>query len=112
VAGPPASAAASARGAQTGDTRLHELEAELRSYPGGDDEATAASTDIVLPLQLRHEGRQLSLFSIEAHVGTTNDITVDELTIEAFYPADAETKRSLTRAARADGERGRAHTGC
>jgi hypothetical protein len=46
---------------------------------------------------LRHEGRQLSLFSIEAHVGTANDITVDELTIEAFYPADAETKRALTR---------------
>jgi hypothetical protein len=50
----------------------------------------------VLPLQLRHHGRQLSLFSIEARVGTANDITVDELMIEAFYPADAETKRALT----------------
>ena len=85
------------RAAQTGDTRLHELEAELRTYPGAVDEVTAASTDVVLPLQLRHEGRQLSLFSIEARVGTANDITVDELRIEAFYPADAETKRALTR---------------
>jgi transcriptional regulator with XRE-family HTH domain len=28
--------------------------------------------------------------------GTANDVTVDEVTIEAFYPADAETKRALT----------------
>ena len=84
------------RAVQTGDARLHELEAELRGYPGGDHDLTLARTDVVLPLQLRHHGRQLSLFSIEAHVGTANDITVDELMIEAFYPADAETKRALT----------------
>ena len=84
------------RAAQTGDTRLRELEAELRSYPGGDRDVRPEPTDVVLPLQLRHQGGQLSLFSIEAHVGTANDITVDELTIEAFYPADAETKRALT----------------
>jgi len=84
------------RAVQTGDARLHELEAELRGYPGGDHDLTLAPTDVVLPLQLRHHGRQLSLFSIEARVGTANDITVDELMIEAFYPADAETKRALT----------------
>ena len=84
------------RAAQTGDARLHELEAELRGYPGGDHDHSPAPTDIVLPLQLRHQGRQLSLFSIEAHVGTANDVTVDELSIEAFYPADVETKRALT----------------
>jgi hypothetical protein len=41
------------------------------------------------------------LFSIEAHVGTATDVTVEELTIEAFYPADAETKAALTSVATA-----------
>lgn len=84
------------RAAHTGDPHLHELEAELRSYPGGDADASPAATDVVLPLQLRYGGTQLSLFSIEAHVGTAIDVTVEELTIEAFYPADPETKAALT----------------
>jgi transcriptional regulator with XRE-family HTH domain len=89
------------RAAHTGDPHLHELEAELRSYPGGDAGVSPAASDVVLPLQLRHGGTQLSLFSIEAHVGTATDVTVEELTIEAFYPADAETKAALTSGATA-----------
>jgi transcriptional regulator with XRE-family HTH domain len=82
------------RAVQTGDARLHALEAELRAYPGGDAD-TPAATDVVLPLHLRHGERELSLFSIEAHVGTATDVTVEELSIETFYPADAETAEAL-----------------
>ena len=82
------------RALQTGDARLLELEAELRDYPGGDSKS-AAPSDVVLPLQLRHGDRELSLFSIEARVGTATDVTVDELTIETFYPADAATADAL-----------------
>jgi transcriptional regulator with XRE-family HTH domain len=82
------------RALQTGDARLQALEAELRSYPGGHSD-TPAPTDVVLPLQLRHGERELSLFSIEAHVGTATDVTVEELSIETFYPADTETAAAL-----------------
>jgi transcriptional regulator with XRE-family HTH domain len=82
------------RAGQTGDPRLARLEQELRSYPGSTDGPSAA-TDVVLPLRLRAGDRELSLFSIEAHVGTATDVTVEELVIETFYPADAETAAAL-----------------
>jgi transcriptional regulator with XRE-family HTH domain len=82
------------RAVQTDDTRLHELEDELRGYPGATADVAAAS-DVVLPLVLEHGDRVLSLFSIEARVGTATDVTVDELSIETFYPADAETAGAL-----------------
>jgi hypothetical protein len=78
------------RGIQTGDQRLAELEEELRGYPGGTADAPTSS-DVVLPLRLRVDGRELALFSIEARVGTATDVTVEELSIETFYPADAAT---------------------
>jgi transcriptional regulator with XRE-family HTH domain len=83
------------RAAQTGDRRLYELEDELRGYPGGEPEPAAAPTDVVLPLRLRIGDRELSLFSIEARVGTATDVTVEELSIETFYPADPETASAL-----------------
>lgn len=82
------------RAVQTGDPRLADLEQELRDYPGGEEGAPGA-TDVVLPLQLRVDDQVLSLFSIEARVGTAADVTVDELSIEAFYPADTATMRAL-----------------
>jgi transcriptional regulator with XRE-family HTH domain len=78
------------RAVQTGDARLGALEEELRGYPGGAAES-AASTDVVLPLRLRVDDRELALFSIEARLGTATDVTVEELSIETFYPADAAT---------------------
>ncbi|MGD0924931.1 MAG: hypothetical protein ABR926_07015 [Streptosporangiaceae bacterium] len=50
---------------------------------------------VVLPLRYRRGGRELSLFSISAAVGTATDVTVAELAIEAFYPADAATAAAL-----------------
>jgi transcriptional regulator with XRE-family HTH domain len=82
------------RAVQTGDPRLHELEHELRDYPG-DEDGSLDVTDVVLPLQLRVDDRVLSMFSIEARVGTAADVTVEELSIETFYPADAATAQAL-----------------
>jgi transcriptional regulator with XRE-family HTH domain len=73
-----------------GDRRLQELHDELAAYPGGQDPAPPA-TSVVLPLRFRYEDHELSFFSISAVVGTATDVTVEELAIEAFYPADAET---------------------
>lgn len=79
---------------RTADPRLVELDEELAGYPGG-DAVPAAPTDVVLPLRLVTPAGELSFFSIAAHVGTAADVTVDELTIEAFYPADATTAEAL-----------------
>jgi transcriptional regulator with XRE-family HTH domain len=77
-----------------GDDRLRALHAELLGYPGGLAE-TPGVTDVVLPLQFRHGDGMLSFFSISAVVGTATDVTVEELTIESFYPADPQTAQTL-----------------
>jgi hypothetical protein len=40
----------------------------------------------------------MALFSFASHVQTAADVTVDELTIESFYPADDATAAALRRA--------------
>jgi len=77
-----------------GDPRLRELRDELLAYPGGMAEVTSPA-GVVLPLRYRRGGQELSLFSISAVVGTATDVTVAELAIEAFYPADAATAAVL-----------------
>jgi transcriptional regulator with XRE-family HTH domain len=83
------------RAGQTGDARLIDLEEELRGYPGADAGRPPRPTDVVLPLVLRVGERELSLFSIESRVGTATDVTVDELSVETFYPADEDTVAAL-----------------
>lgn len=50
----------------------------------------------VLPLELDIDGLQLSLFSVISTFGTPQDITTDELRIEAFYPTDEHTRQFFT----------------
>jgi transcriptional regulator with XRE-family HTH domain len=82
------------RAEQLGDERLGELYAELRGYPGGFDRDVPA-TNVVLPLRLRDDSGELSFFSVAATVETAADVTVDELVIESFYPADPDTAGRL-----------------
>jgi transcriptional regulator with XRE-family HTH domain len=77
------------------DERLAELHDELQGYPGGTAEVHSPGGAVVLPLRFRHADQDLSFFSISAVVGTATDVTVDELAIEAFYPADAATAAVL-----------------
>lgn len=77
-----------------GDQRLIELHDELLRYPGG-TVAEASPTGVVLPLRYRFRDQDLSFFSINAVVGTATDVTVEELAIETFYPADAATAALL-----------------
>jgi transcriptional regulator with XRE-family HTH domain len=82
------------RAAALGDQRLRELYDELRKYPGGSDEAHPPE-GVVLPLRYRYGDRELALFSISAAVATATDVTVEELAVESFYPADAATAAAL-----------------
>ena len=59
----------------------------------------SAAADLLVPLRLRHGEGELALLSTVTAFGTALDVTIEELSIEAFYPADAATAAALTRAA-------------
>jgi len=50
---------------------------------------------IFASLRLRARGSELRLFSTIATFGTALDITVAELAIESFFPADPDTEQAL-----------------
>ena len=87
----------------TGDPILVGLLNEISDYPSiGDAKidrpfATGEYADIVVPLRLVMDGDVLSLFSLTTVFGTPVDITVSEIAIEAFLPADAATAEALRR---------------
>ena len=86
------------QGAITGDPELEALHDELSTYPGVSLEPPPdgrAGHDIVLPLRLCDGGRELAFFSTVSTFGTPVEITLAELTIEAFYPANATTAARL-----------------
>ena len=75
----------------TASAGLRELHAELLAYPCDQpvpDVEIPGPSDIVLPLRLRFRGGELAFSSIVATFGTPLDVTVAELAIESFFPAD------------------------
>ncbi len=76
----------------TGDPRLTSLHDELAAYPGGEAQPPRRA-DVTVPLRYRTGNGELSFLSITAMVGTPMDVTVEELVIESFYPADEPTAR-------------------
>jgi transcriptional regulator with XRE-family HTH domain len=80
--------------AVTGARALTALYDEVSAYPGpvGGHRADAG---IFVPLVLRSGDRELRFFSTLATFGTAVDITVAELAIESFFPADAATAEAL-----------------
>jgi transcriptional regulator with XRE-family HTH domain len=88
--------------AATADTGLHELMAELSSYPAPPDAAAHAVdawNDIAVPFQYISPHGILNFFTTSMVFGTAVDITLSELAVEAFFPADAATDEALRRAA-------------
>jgi transcriptional regulator with XRE-family HTH domain len=91
----------------TGDAQLAALYDELVAYPGVEvapQQADIHPADIVLPLRLLDtDGKnELAFFSTLSTFGTAADITLSELAIEAFYPANAHTAMRLLRDIGAD----------
>ncbi len=79
----------------TGDARLAGLHEELAAYSGGEGHRPRPA-DVAVPLRYRgDDGEELSFISITAMVGTPMDVTVEELAIESFYPADDATAAAL-----------------
>lgn len=85
--------------AVTGDPELAALYAELMAYPGPAPAPPTGSADIMVELHLDSAAGELAFFSTITTFGTALDVTVAELAIEAFFPADAATARALADAA-------------
>lgn len=83
--------------AASGDTALMALEGELRELPFRDTAPRVRTSGqaIAVPLVIESPAGLLSLISTTTVFGTPLDITLAELAIEAFFPADGETGERL-----------------
>jgi transcriptional regulator with XRE-family HTH domain len=84
------------------DPVLEELEEELRAYPGGVSQSRIVhneGTAIAHLLRLRMGDAILSFISTITVFGTPLDVTLSELAIESFFPADEQTRMALQKMA-------------
>ena len=84
--------------AESGDPVLEELFEELRSFPAPASRAPApASAEglIAVPMILNSPVGQLSFLSTTTVFGTPVEVTLSELAIETFFPADHQTSERL-----------------
>jgi transcriptional regulator with XRE-family HTH domain len=84
------------------DPVLAKLLTELSAwtYPGTSPEPTAHDYGgVLVPLRFVTDGGVLSFFSTTTIFGTPVDITLSEIALESFFPADAVTAQALRRAA-------------
>jgi transcriptional regulator with XRE-family HTH domain len=83
----------------TGDTVLAALLEELRAYPvpeGADDAHLEGELlGVAMPFQFRTPFGVLSFISTTTVFGTPVDVTLQELALETFFPADAATGEVL-----------------
>lgn len=90
----------------SGDVTLARLLEEVRGFPCDQpvpDVEVPGPGQFVVPLRLRSSDGELAFFSTVSTFGTPLDITVSELVIEAFYPADDQTAAVLARRAETSG---------
>ncbi len=83
----------------TGDAGLAALLGELQGEPYRWASARGpmpSATPIVIPLQLQTPVGVLNLISTTTVFGTPVDVTLQELAIESFFPADPETAARLS----------------
>lgn len=84
---------------RTGDERTAALLAELLSYPGVPRKWLSldldASTEPFLAMEFKKKDLRLSFFTTIASLGTPYDITLHELRVESFFPADDATDAML-----------------
>jgi len=82
----------------SGDAVLAALAEELRGYPvpGGEPPAPVPpDSPVYVPLQLRTAAGVLHFISTITVFGTPTDITLSELALETFFPADEDTAQAL-----------------
>ncbi|MEO8155780.1 MAG: helix-turn-helix transcriptional regulator [Rhizobacter sp.] len=84
--------------AVSADPVLAALLEELQAYPASEDDGEHDAIDVnavAVPLQMRTAMGVLSFISTITVFGTPVDITLSELAVETFFPADAATSQAL-----------------
>ncbi|MGH7933136.1 MAG: helix-turn-helix domain-containing protein, partial [Candidatus Binataceae bacterium] len=81
------------------DDTLRELIKDILSYPGVParwrEPDLEGPQELILPMELNLDGKIARMFSTITTVATPHDVTLQELHVEVFYPADAETESTL-----------------
>jgi len=82
--------------AASADPVLEALREELAGYPAPASKAPPIEASAILvPLQLESPAGRLSFFSTTTVFGTPVEVTLSEIAIESFFPADPETAEAL-----------------
>jgi transcriptional regulator with XRE-family HTH domain len=85
----------------TGDAGLEEIEQEVLAYatvqhlPRATGIGVADDPPLLVPLRVQLGDDVLSLFTTLTTFGTPRDVTLEELAVELFFPADEQTERLL-----------------
>ena len=81
-----------------GGAETRRLLEELLTYPGVPPRWRTLDLDVstapFLPIEFRKGDLELRFFSTLTSLGTPHDITLQELRIEAFFPADAASEEA------------------
>lgn len=83
--------------AATADNELQALHDEIAAYPFAEDKDSPLPSPIAVPFELHTHLGTLSFISTITIFGTPVDVTLQELAVESFFPADAETQAALQR---------------
>ncbi|MFT5358290.1 MAG: transcriptional regulator with XRE-family HTH domain [Polyangiales bacterium] len=85
--------------AVTHDRRLASLLDEVLAYEGVPKDwrrfDIEAPQELLLPMHVRHRGFDLRLYTAITTLGSAQDISLQELRIETFFPADAKSDAQL-----------------
>jgi hypothetical protein len=84
----------------TADPELISLYQELKAYPIPARSVPLSPDNVAIPFKLRMDGAVLSFISTTMIFGTPVDITLSELALETFFPADdftAERMRAMAK---------------
>jgi transcriptional regulator with XRE-family HTH domain len=80
----------------TGDPAIRALIRECEGYPGvGRPHGTTHALAPVLAIRMAAGGDVLSFFTVVSTLGAPYDVTLDEIVIESFFPADADTAQAI-----------------
>ncbi|MEV4234401.1 MULTISPECIES: helix-turn-helix transcriptional regulator [unclassified Nocardia] len=79
----------------SGDPELAALHMELSAFASEAVLPQVDPSEVALSIQLEHRGTQLSLFNTIMRFGAAFDVTLDEIAIESYFPADRTTSAYL-----------------
>jgi len=79
----------------TADPELLKLYHEIKAYPMPARSGPLSPDNVAIPFKLRLNGEVLSFISTTMIFGTPVDVTLSELALETFFPADDLTARRM-----------------